>query len=119
MALFFIDEIILTFRFRLLREYEEGYQTDRAEVFVQTVRSGLVPIWQAAGVYESLYNSDGMRARDISRALAYGLDRLNTETVLRPEQPHLQSKDLHEAIEFLEKLLRACVHHPSARIETS
>lgn len=109
----------MTFRFRLMREYEESYQTERAEVFSETIRSGLVPIWEAAGIYECLYNSDGMQARDISRTLAYGLDRISTETALQKALPAAQYKDLNEAIEFLDKLLKACTRHPSARIETS
>ncbi|MGV3743449.1 MAG: hypothetical protein ACO1NO_14180 [Burkholderiaceae bacterium] len=108
----------MTFRFRLMREYEETYQTERAAVFSETIRSGLVPLWEAAGIYDCLYNSDGLQARDISRSLAYGLDRLNTETALQ-QRPFAQADDLSDAIEFLEKLVRACTRHPAARIETS
>jgi hypothetical protein len=102
-----------------MREYEETYRTERAEVFSETIRSGLVPVWEAAGVYDCLYNSDGMQARDISRTLAYGLDRLNTEISLQKSLAGVQTRDLGEAIDFLEKLLKACTRHPAARIETS
>lgn len=116
---FFIGEGALTFRFTLMREYEETYQTERAAVFSETIRSGLVPLWEAVGVYDCLYNSDGMQARDISRTLAFGLDSLSTETALQKQIAAVQTDDLNEAIDFLEKLLKACTRHPAARIETS
>jgi hypothetical protein len=109
----------LTFRFRLMQEYDESYQTDRAEVFSETMRSGLVPLWEAIGVYDCLYNSDGKQARDISRALAYGLDRLNSDATLERLLPAGQNLELDDAIAILEKLLKACTRHAAARIETS
>lgn len=109
----------MTFRFRLMQEYEESYQTERAEVFSENMRSGLVPLWEAIGVYESLYNSDGKQARDISRKLAYGLDRLHTEAALAGKLPPGQNLGLGDAIDVLERLLKACTRHASARIETS
>lgn len=109
----------MTFRFRLMQEYDESYQTERAEVFSETMRSGLVPLWEATGVYECLYNSDGKQAREISRALAYGLDRLNSEPALERLLPPGQNLSLADAIAILERLLKACTRHASARIETS
>jgi hypothetical protein len=109
----------LTFRFRLLREYEEGYQTERAVVFDETTSSGFVPLWEAIGVYDSLYNSDGQYARDISRTLAYGLDRLHGDASLNRLAPAAQSVSYSDATHFLENVLRACTIHPAARIETS
>lgn len=109
----------MTFRFRLMQEYDESYQTDRAEVFAETMRSGLVPLWEAIGVYECLYNSDGKRARDISRTLAFGLDRLNSDTALERLLPAGQNLDLGQAIAALERILKACTRHADARVETS
>jgi hypothetical protein len=109
----------VTFRFRLLREYEEGYQTERAVAFSETASSGLVSLWEAVGVYESLYNSDGRQARDISRTLAYGLDRINSDPSLINLIPGRQEQSFAEAIHFLEKVLKACTIHSAARIETS
>lgn len=115
----FIREDALTFRFRLMQEYDESYQTERAVVFSETMRSGLVPLWEAIGVYECLYNSDGKQGRDISRALAYGLDRLNSDATLERRLPSGQNLDLNGAIAILERLLKACTRHADARIETS
>jgi hypothetical protein len=109
----------LTFQFRLLREYDESYQTENAVVFSDTTSSGLVPLWEAICTYESLYNSDGQEAREISRTLAYGLDRLYNEPALANLLPESQDKHFAEAIRFMENVLRACTIHPPARIETS
>lgn len=109
----------MTFHFKLLREYDESYQTERSVVFSDTVSSGLVPLWEDIGVYDILYNSDGQQARQISRTLAYGLDRLNTDTTSANLISGKQSDSLNEASRFLEAVLKACTLHPSARIETS
>ncbi|MDQ9172206.1 hypothetical protein Q8A64_17480 [Oxalobacteraceae bacterium R-40] len=109
----------MTFRFRLLQEYEETYQTEEALVFSDTASPGLVPLWESIGVYESLYNSDGKQAREISKALAYGLDRLNNEVFISENLPVIHLDKVKEAIRFLENVLRACTVHSYARIETS
>jgi hypothetical protein len=66
----------LSFTFQLVREDEDS---PRAIVFEDSSTPGLVPVWEAAGVYDALYNSDGQLARDVSRRLAYGVDRLNDD----------------------------------------
>lgn len=109
----------MTFHFRLMREYEESYKTDRAQVFSEAMRSGLVPVWEAIGVYECLYNSDGKQARDISRTLAYGLDRLVADPTLSRLLPEAHGLTVDDAIAIVERLLKACTRHPSARIETN
>lgn len=108
----------MTFQFRLFREYDETYQSKEALVFSDTASLGLVPLWEVAGIYDCLYNSDGKRAREISRALAYGLDRLNNDLYISKSLPTTNSESLKEAIRFLENVIRACTVHPSARIET-
>ena len=66
----------MSFTFQLVREDEDS---PRATVFEDSSTPGLVPVWEAAGVYDALYNSDGQLARDVSRRLAYGVDRLNDD----------------------------------------
>lgn len=108
----------MTFYFKLVQEYGEDYQAEPAIVFSDTTSPGLVPLWEAIGVYDSLYNSDGQHAREISRTLAYGLDRLNNDASLNNLLPVTHSNSA-EAVRFLENVLRACAVHPSARVETS
>lgn len=103
----------MSFVFQLIRD-DEGLPP--MVVFEDSTTPGLVPVWEAVGVYDALYNSDGRRAREVSRAIAYGLDRvLEDATLARLMPPGLPA---HEAVRFLENLNRACVTHGAAWIQT-
>jgi hypothetical protein len=99
--------------FRLLRD---DISVDPAVVFEDSTSPGLSALWDAAGVYDALYNSDGRAARDISRTIAYGIDRLNTSASFARLVPPTTS--LAEALRFLENVHRGCIVHSMARIET-
>jgi hypothetical protein len=101
----------------MFRLWSDEEDVEPAVVFRDSTSPGFVPLWEAAGVYDALYNSDGKRARDISRAVAYGVDRISSEASLAPLVP--SSLSLGEAIRFLENVHRACVTHASARVATS
>jgi hypothetical protein len=73
-------------------------------------------LWEAVGVYDALYNSDGREAREVSRAIAYGVDQLNENAALARLLP--SSLSLGEAIRFLENIHRGCTTHMSAQVET-
>lgn len=103
----------MSFVFRLLREDD---LPSPAVVFEDSTNSGLVPVWEAVGVYDALYNSDGRRASEVSRTIAYGVDRL-------AEDPSLArlfhaTVSIEEALRFLGSVQRACMLHGAARIET-
>ena len=85
-------------------------------VFKDSTSSGCVPVWEEAGVYDALYNSDGQEARAVSRTIAFGVDRLNQEPKLARLLPTTVS--LAEAIRFLENVLRGCTIHAAATVET-
>ncbi|NEX59966.1 hypothetical protein [Noviherbaspirillum galbum] len=104
----------MTFSFRLMREDDSPMP---AVVFEDSTNPGLVPVWDAAGVYDALYNSDGRQAREISRTVAYGLDRLQQSASLAKLVPPTATLD--EAIRFLENVHRGCTIHPSARVATA
>jgi len=87
-----------------------------AIVFEDSTSPGFVPLWEEVGVYDALYNSDGKPARDVSRRIAYGLDRVSEEAALGRLIP--SSLSMGEAIRFLEDVNRACVIHGTAQIET-
>jgi hypothetical protein len=108
----------MTFHFRLLQENTATYLTDDAQVFSDNASPGLIPLWDAVGVYDCLYNSDGKQAREISKVLAYGLDRLNDDVFIVKNLPSTHSEKINEAVRFLGNVLRGCTAHPSARIET-
>ncbi len=103
----------MSFVFRLVRE--EGGAAP-AIVFEDSTSPGFVPLWEEVGVYDALYNSDGKPAREVSRSIAYGLDRISEEPGLNRLLP--SSLSMGEAIRFLENVNRGCVIHGTAQIET-
>jgi hypothetical protein len=105
--------VIVSFKFRLWSQDEES---EPASVFEDSTRPGFVPLWEAVGVYDALYNSDGKAAREVSRAIAYGIDRISEDAKLGALVP--SSLSTGEAIRFLENVHRACVIHASAVVAT-
>ena len=103
----------VSFIFQLVRE-DEGMPP--AVVFEDSTSPGLVPLWEAVGVYDALYNSDGKPAREVSRAIAHGLDRVSEDASLAQLMPPRLSQS--EAIRFLENVNRACTTHGEAWIQT-
>lgn len=99
--------------FRLVRD--EGGR-EPVVVFEDSTTPGFVPLWEEVGVYDALYNSDGKLGREVSRALAYGLDRIASEPGLNRLVP--SSASIGEALRFLENVNRGCVIHGSAQVET-
>ena len=104
----------MSFVFRLWSQDEKA---EPSIAFEDRISPGYVPLWEAAGVYDALYNSDGQPAREISRVIAYGVDRLYDDPSLAALLPSTLS--LEEAIRFLENVHRACVIHSQARITAS
>lgn len=103
----------MSFVFRLVSQDEDAAPS---VAFQDSTGPGYVALWEAIGVYDALYNSDGREARDVSRAVAYGIDQLNENAPLSRLLP--PSCRLGEAIRFLENVHRGCTQHASARIET-
>lgn len=103
----------MSFKFRLWSQDEES---EPAIVFEDSTSPGFVPLWEAVGVYDALYNSDGKAAREVSRAIAFGIDRISEDAKLGALVP--PSLSTGEAIRFLENVHRACVIHASARVAT-
>ncbi len=102
----------MSFVFRLVR-YDEGR---RAVVFEDSTSPGFVPLWDEIGVYDSLYNSDGRQAREVSRSIAFGLDRISGDESLTHLLP--SSLSLGEAVRFLDNVNRGCTIQSKAIIET-
>jgi hypothetical protein len=100
----------------MFRLVSEDGETAPSVAFEDTTSPGFVPLWEEIGVYDALYNSDGRQAREVSRAVAYGIDQLYDNPSLARLLPSTLSTG--EAIRFLENVHRACVTHTSARVET-
>lgn len=103
----------VSFVFRLISQDEDAAPS---VAFQDSIGPGYAALWEQVGVYDTLYNSDGREAREVSRAIAYGIDRLNDDEALARLLP--PTCRLGEAIRFLENLHRGCTIHGSARIET-
>ena len=103
----------MSFVFRLISRDEDSAPS---VAFEDSIGPGYVALWEEIGVYDALYNSDGREARDVSRAIAYGIDQLNDNEALGRLLP--PSCRLGEAIRFLENVHRGCTLHSSARIES-
>lgn len=108
------EDGIVSFKFRLWSQDEES---EPAIVFEDSTSPGFVPLWEAVGCYDALYNSDGKRARDVSRDIAYGVDRIAGDDSLVALIP--SGLSLGEALRFLENVLRGCVTQANARVATS
>ena len=106
-------ELPVSFVFRLISQDEDAAPS---VAFHDSISPGYVPLWEEVGVYDALYNSDGREARDISRAIAYGVDRIADDESLGRMLP--SSCRLEEALRFLENVHRGCTIHASARVET-
>lgn len=103
----------MSYVFRLISQDEDAAPS---VAFQDSISPGYVPLWEEVGVYDALYNSDGRAARDISRAIAYAIDRLNDDESLGRLLP--ASCRMGVAINFLENVHRGCTIHSSARVET-
>jgi hypothetical protein len=106
-------EWIVSFVFRLISRDEDAAPS---VAFQDSISPGYVPLWEEVGVYDALYNSDGREAREISRAIAYGVDRIADDESLGRLLP--AACRLEEALRFLENVHRGCTIHASARVET-
>jgi len=103
----------MSFVFRLISQDEDAAPS---VAFQDSIGPGYVSLWEEIGVYDALYNSDGREARDVSRAIAYGIDQLNEDESMGRMLP--ATARLGEAIRFLENVHRGCTIHSSARVET-
>jgi hypothetical protein len=108
-----MDGGVVSFVFRLISQDEDAAPS---VAFQDSISPGYVALWEAIGVYDPLYNSDGRAAREVSRAIAYGVDRLHDDESLARLLP--PTCRLGEAIRFLENVHRGCTIHASSRVET-
>ncbi|CAH0156797.1 hypothetical protein SRABI118_00653 [Massilia sp. Bi118] len=103
----------MSFVFRLISQDEDAAPS---VAFQDSIGPGYVSLWEEIGVYDALYNSDGREAREVSRAMAFGIDQLTDNEALGRMLP--ATARLGEAIRFLENVHRGCTIHSSARVET-
>lgn len=73
-------------------------------------------MWKEAGVYDALYNSEGMLAADLIPALEKGLKimRKNPNKFNAMSHPTWGSYEL--ALPFLNDFKNACIDHPKSKV---
>lgn len=92
-----------------------GRGCEDEELYSDNYTHNVVPMWKLAGVYNSLYRSDGKRAEDILPQLEAGLVAwTNDPKVYEALNPPNGWGDATGARKFLEGLISACHRHPKA-----
>ena len=84
------------------------------------ITHNLVPMWKKAGIYDALYNSEDMEARDILPILIDGLADMvaNEEEYEKLNSPN--GWGLYEnAVPWLIELIQGCKDYPDSVIEVS
>lgn len=94
--------------------------TVETEVVSQNITHNLAPMWQAAGVYDALYESDGKKAKDVIPVLEKGL----AEMKARPNFfKTLDSSNgwgtYKNAVPWLERLIEEMKKYPDGKVEIS
>ncbi len=96
--------------YQVLRQMQTHLRDVKPEVLYTTnITHNLIPMWRRVGVYEELYNADGVAASNIVPALVNGLAFMranpNTCRALEPANGHGTYRD---ALPFLQELHDAC-----------
>ncbi len=90
------------------------------EVFHSNMTHNVVPMWKKAGIYDSVYNSEGRRAGDVAKELYGGFVHMKEEPeIFEKLNPSNGWGSYDTAVEFLEELISACNEHPDGVIRIS
>jgi hypothetical protein len=90
-----------------------------------TVYSGnythnVAKMWELAGVYESLYNSNGRRANEILLNLKVGIKKMEkSPEEFKKLNPENGWGDYDSALGFLKEIALACEENPDGKIYIS
>ncbi len=87
------------------------------EVYSANATHNLIPMWHKAGVYESLYESQGKEASEILPILRSGLEKMQDDQETYKQLAPTNGWGTYEgAIEFLAGLINACEENSGAAI---
>ena len=93
---------------------EELYHVD---LYSANYTGNVCPMWSKAGVYDALYDSDGVEASAIIPILEDGIQHMQARPVEYSRlNPPNGWGDYEGALAFLQSLLYACYQHPKALI---
>jgi hypothetical protein len=88
--------------------------------WTRNITHNLGPMWREAGVYDALYQSQGMKADEVRAVVLAGLDAMKREPERFKAFNAPNGWGLHEhAVAFLESFIAAIYEHPDAVIRVS
>lgn len=90
------------------------------EVYWRNVTHNVSAMWREAGCYDALYNSDGLRARDLLPFLRRGMVAMgNDPAKFEKLNPTNGWGCYQSAREFLLEVIKRCEEHPDATVRIS
>lgn len=89
-------------------------------VMSQNITHNLIPMWGKAGIYSTLYNSSGLKAKDVVNDLKSGLNlmRLNP-SIFRALNPYNNWGSYEGALDFLKRIIEGFERFPDCIIHVS
>jgi hypothetical protein len=101
-------------------EVDTGNEPYSVELFSNNITHNVAPMWNKAGVYDAIYNSEGKAAGELIITLRAGVYDM---TYKRPEYELLNPKngwgDYVSALSFLTSFASACELYPNAIVGVS
>lgn len=97
-----------------------GREEERVCVLDKNITHNLGEMWDAAGIYDALYESEGKRAGDIIEVLRKGLADMKARPAHYGQFNASNGWGLYKhAVPWLEEVLAGCEAHPDALISVS
>jgi len=92
----------------------------KTSVYSGNYTHNVIPMWELAGIYDDLYNSEGKKCKDIITNLKKGLDiMLRNPDKFRKLNPPNGWGDYDSAVKFLKEIINNCEKYPDGEIEIS
>lgn len=90
------------------------------DVYDGNMTHNVVPMWDMAGIYDELYNSEGKLAKDILPKLKYGREKMaNNPEEFKKLNPKNGWGTYEGALLFLDEIITACETWPQGIIHIS
>lgn len=91
--------------------------TVETTVLDKNITGNLAPMWREAGVFDALYESEGLKARDVLATVEEGLALMKSDPdrFRQFDAPNGWGTYEH-AVSFLEELVEAFTKHPDGTI---
>jgi hypothetical protein len=95
-------------------------KTQPTEVYSGNMTHNVSPMWDLAGIYDDLYNSDGKKADDIVINLWNGYNKMvKNPKKFQKLNPENGWGSYETALTYLKEIIDACGEYPEAIIRIS